>query len=388
MKELKSMAVVCNDFPTEGRATYVFVEQLVNALVDLGVEVKVIAPQSLVRIISCRDKRLPKHCRVSTKKGNNYEIFRPLGLSLGNHLGFLNPLLLSHNSRKIANVLNRFNVDAVYCHFWENVRKIQRYAIRKRLPVFVACGEGDDALENMMETISIGDKKELVQCVKGVISVSSENKRKCIDYQLSDQENITVQPNCADTTIFYNQEVAEMKREMGISEKDFTIVFVGGFIPRKGPDRIARAVTNLNDKHIKVMFIGKPFSGYDYEFDCPGIIHKGSADHDVIPKLLNCADVFVLPTEKEGCCNAIIEALACGLPVISSDGSFNDDILDEKNSIRIDPDDVDALARAIAYLRDNPDVCQQMREVSISRHEQYSIEGRARRIKEFIEERL
>ena len=165
-----------------------------------------------------------------------------------------------------------------------------------------------DAMENMMETISIGDKKELVQCVKGVISVSSENKRKCIDYQLSDQENITVQPNCADTTIFYNQEVAEMKRELGIGERDFTIAFVGGFIPRKGPDRLARAVTNLNDKHIKVMFIGKPFSGYDYEFDCPGIIHKGSADHDVIPKLLNCADVFVLPTKKEGCCNAIIEA--------------------------------------------------------------------------------
>lgn len=388
MKELKSMAVVCNDFPTGGRASYVFVEQLVNALIDLGVEVKVIAPQSLVRIISRRDKRLPKHCRVSTKKGNNYDVFRPLGLSLGNHFGFLNPLLLRFNSRKIANVLNNFNVDILYCHFWENVRKIQHYAICKRLPVFVACGEGDDALENMMETISIEDKKELVQCVNGVISVSSENKRKCIGYQLSTQENITVQPNCADTTIFYKRKVADMKKEMGISEKDFTIAFVGGFIPRKGPDRIARAITNLNDKHIKVMFIGKPFSGYDYEFDCPGIIHKGPADHDEIPKMLNCADVFVLPTEKEGCCNAIIEALACGLPVISSDGPFNDDILDEKNSIRINPNDVDALARAIAYLRDNPDVCQKMREVSISRHEQYSIEGRARRIKEFIEERL
>ena len=136
------------------------------------------------------------------------------------------------------------------------------------------------------------------------------------------------------------------------------------------------------------MFIGKPFAGYDYDFDCPGIIHKGQLDHDMLPKYLNCANAFVLPTQSEGCCNAIVEALAIGLPVISSKGAFNDDILDKNNSIRVNPDDVDAIATAIKTLKDNPELCKNMSEYSISRHEEYSIEGRAKRILDFINRKI
>lgn len=388
MNELKSIAVICNDYPSEGRASYVFVEQLVNALVDMGIDVKVIALQSLMRIALHRESRLPGRSAVSTKRGNVYEVFRPVGISFGNRSGFLGSCAIKYNSRKISALLRSMDVDALYCHFWENVQKVKGFALQNDLPVFVACGEGDNAIENLMDTISQRDKQELVNCIKGVISVSSENRRKCLEYSLATKEKIIVLPNCTDTSIFNPQDASAMRHDLGIGEQDFTIVFVGGFIPRKGPDRVARAMANLSDKHIKAIFIGKPFSGYDYDFDCPGIVFKGPVNHDELPQLLNCADVFVLPTLKEGCCNAIIEALACGLPIISSDGPFNDDILDEKNSIRVNPDDVSAITEAIAYLRDNPDVRERMRSVSLERHNQYSIEGRARRIVSFIKDSL
>ena len=388
MSRLESIAVICNDYPSEGRASYVFVEQLVNALVDIGIDVKVIALQSMMRIALHRESRLPGRSTVSTKQGNVYEVFRPVGISFGNRSGFLNSCALKYNSRKIYALLKRMDVDALYCHFWENAQKITRFALLNSLPVFVACGEGDNAIENMIDTITHEDKQVLVTCVKGVISVSSENRRKCLEYGLTTKDRITVLPNCADTSVFHPQDAIAMRRNLGIGEQDFTIVFVGGFIPRKGPDRVARAIANLNDKHIKVIFIGKPFSGYDYDFDCPGIVFKGPVNHDELPQFLNCADVFVLPTLREGCCNAIIEALACGLPIISSDGPFNDDVLDVKNSIRVNPEDVNAITEAIAYLRDNPDVRERMRSISIARHDQYSIDGRARRIVSFIEDKL
>ena len=387
MKTINSITMVADDFPSENHPTNVFVEQLVNALVDLGVEVKVIASQSLTNKLLRKQSILPRHTQMKTKQGHIYDVYRPYSVSFGKFV-FLDNLLLAYNRIVISRVLKKTNTEVLYGHFWHNARKMNLYALRKSIPLFVACGEGDDALEKMMRNITDKEKQQLKKSVTGVISVSSENERKCVGFGLIDKENITVQPNCVDTNLFFPQEVAETKKQLGINEDDFTIAFVGGFIPRKGPDRVAQAITRLNDEHIKVLFIGRPFSGYEYDFDCNGIVFKGSANHDDLPKLLNCADVFVLPTLKEGCCNAIVEALACGLPVVSSDGPFNDDILDEKNSIRMNPMDVEKIAEAIAYLRDNPDVRKRMKDYSLSRHDSYAIEKRAERIKSFIEERI
>ena len=288
----------------------------------------------------------------------------------------------------MSKVLDGINSDILYTHFWGATSLVYQYAKENELPLFVACGESGDHFEGTLKNFSSKVLKEMPSAVTGVISVSSENKRKCTEKELANTKNIEIFPNCINADVFYKKDELETKKQLGIKEEDFVIAFVGGFIPRKGPDRIAKAITKLNDPQIKVMFIGKPFSGFPYDFDCPGIIHKGPLDHELLPKYLNCSNAFVLPTQSEGCCNAIVEALAIGLPVISSEGAFNDDILDENNSIRVNPDDVDAIATAIKTLKDNPELCKKMSEYSLSRHEEYSIEGRAKRILDFIQKKV
>lgn len=383
-----NICVSTDNYPSEGKAVNVFVEQLVCALVDLGVEMNVIAPQSITKALLQHDNLLPKVKDYFTKKGNSYKVYRPYKISFGNGHKTLYKLVESFNAGRFNKCLKRIQPDVCYGHFMHCGLKMLNYASNNGLPLFVACGEGDNALESTLESMSQKRFDLLKHTLKGIVSVSTENKRKCLHYGVADEENITVLPNCVDTSLFYEQDGSRIRTEMNISPDDFVVAFVGGFIPRKGPDRVAKAITKLNDEHVKVMFIGKPFVGYDYDFDCPGIIYKRAANHNDLPKLLNCADVFVLPTQKEGCCNAIVEALACGLPVVSSDGPFNDDILDESNSIRIDPMDVDGIANAIACLRDNKEKAQKMRICSLARHEQYSIIERAKKIKSFIENRL
>lgn len=387
MVNANSITVVAGNYPAPGHMMLVFVQQLVHALIDQDVKVNVVAGQSLIHALVHREKLLPCHSKGVTENGIEYDIYRPYILSFGN-TKFLNSLMDRFNKYVLECKLAKINSDVLYAHFWSSALPVYHYASKNNIPLFVACGEGDNALEEMCEEMSASELKKLADSVTGVVSVSSENKRKCVHFGLSKPEDIDVFPNCVNTDVFHKMDVSELKKKIGIQEDDFVISFVGGFISRKGPDRVASAVRKLNDPKIKVMFIGKPFKGYDYDFDCPGIIHKGPLDHELLPQYVNCSDIFVLPTQKEGCCNAIVEALAMGLPVISSDGPFNDDILDEKNSIRVNPDDVDAIAAAIKKLKHDVVLRKSMVDYSLSRHEEYTIKGRAKRILSFINKQV
>lgn len=385
--KIKSMTFVVNDYPADGHLMMVFVQQLVHVIVNMGVKVTVVAPQSIIHAMVRGKKLLPKHSQGITEKGVKYDIYRPYILSFGNR-HFFSYIVSWFNKHSIVSILKKTYSNILYAHFWSNAIPIYEYALKNNYPIFVACGEGDNALEDLTNTMSDKMYKGLLSAVKGVISVSTENKRKCIKYGLVLKRNIEVYPNCVNTSIFHKFDVTNLKKQLGINKDDFVIIFVGGFIPRKGPDRVAKAIEKLNDSRIKVLFIGKAFSGYAYKFNCKGIIHKGPVNHDLLPQYLNCADVFVLPTQKEGCCNAIVEALAVGLPIISSDGAFNDDILDDRNSIRVNPNDVDAIANAIKRLKEDSILCKQMSEYSLSRHEEYSIVGRAKKILDFINRKM
>lgn len=383
INKIKHMAVVTDDYPAPDHMMFVFVQQLVHAMIEHGVRITVVAPQSIVHALVHKKKPLPKKSTGGTANGKVYDIYRPYILSLGNY-SFLKKTIRWINNIILSQTLKKIEPNTLYCHFWSSVQLVEHYVKFFKIPLFVACGEGDDALEDMVKQLSVAELTSLRSLVYGVVSVSTENKRKCIAFHLADSERIIVLPNCVDTKLFKRLDSESLKKELGLNENDFVIAFVGGFIPRKGPDRIAEAIKLIGDPSIKSIFIGRTFPGYPFDFDCPGIVFKGMVDHDSIPEYLSCSDIFVLPTQKEGCSNAIIEALSMGLPVISSKGAFNDDILDESNSIRVDPNNIQEIANAIIKLRDNKELRYGMSLVSLSRNDDYSVMGRAERIIGFI----
>lgn len=380
------IAVVCESYPSPGNQMMVFVEQLVHAIIDQGMDITVVAPQSLTNCIIWRKPILPYKNIAKTKGGKTYHVYRPKYFSFGNSTGLLGKLAFASKRNSIVNTLKKGSYDVIYSHFWEFATYTYQYCKKKNLPLFVACGEGDDALETMVSTQSEQFIKELKETTTGVISVSSENKRKCIDFNLADEKDIVVLPNCVDTELFSPMHLPELRKKLGIEDDDFVISFVGGFIERKGSTRLAAAIEKLNNPRIKSIFIGRTLSNDIAIPECKGIIHRGPLEHDLIPQYLNCSDVFVLPTQKEGCSNAIVEALSCGLPVISSDGSFNDDILTEENSIRINPNDVDAIADAIKQMMQNTHLKEELTNKMLNDNP-YSLNARASKIIKFIKEK-
>lgn len=381
------VVVIAGNYPAPGHERHVFVQQLVHAMIDRGICITVLAPQSIVHSWVYKERLLPNVSLGITPQGNSYTIYRPYIITMGNY-HFLSGILNWWNRRIINKMLKKLSPEVLYAHFWSSALYVNLYASHYKIPLFVACGEGDNAIEEMVKTMSSRELEKLTSAVTGVISVSSVNKRKCIKYHLAEDDMIGVFPNCVDTNLFRQLDKRQCRLRLNLPLDDFIIVFVGGFIPRKGGEKLAHAISLIEDSTIKVMFIGKPFPGYSFDFDCPGIIHKGPVEHNKLPLFLNAADIFVLPTQNEGCSNAIVEALSVGIPVVSSDRAFNDDILDEENSIRVDPNDVQAIREAILRLKNNPQLYFKMREVSNRRHSLYSVERRAQRIISFIQNHL
>lgn len=380
------LCLLADGFPSKNSASYVFVEQLVNALVDLGVAIDVIVPQSITKNIIRRIPFLPSHEVRHTSNGNPYNLHRPKFFSAGK-VKILEPVVNLLRRKAINKSISKIGydcVDVLYGHFWHNANALKTIAKKYSKPLFVACGEGDDALEELVASFSPSQLKDFRETVTGVISVSSENKRKSIEFGLAAEENIIVYPNCVDQNIFHPLKKDRCRERLGINETDFIVIFVGGFIHRKGSGRVSQALSKIADENIKAIFIGKPMGGDVDNPSYSNIIFKGAVDHDSLPEYLCAADVFVLPTLKEGCCNAIVEALSCGIPVISSNGAFNDDILDEKVSIRIDPLSVEEIRQGIIELKDNPGKLSEMSKQALIKSSDWSIVNRAQTILNFI----
>jgi len=86
-----------------------------------------------------------------------------------------------------------------------------------------------------------------------------------------------------------------------------------------------------------------------------------------IPQLLQCMDLFVLPSLAEGICNTLMEAMACGVPVVASDVGGNGEIVDHGHTGElVESDNEQALADAIKRLLAAPELrqryCRQARK--------------------------
>ncbi|WP_242152269.1 glycosyltransferase family 4 protein [Sphingomonas sp. BAUL-RG-20F-R05-02] len=78
------------------------------------------------------------------------------------------------------------------------------------------------------------------------------------------------------------------------------------------------------------------------------VMFSGYAEYDAVPELYRAHDVFVSPTYAEGFSNTILEAMACGLAVVSCHAvGVVDCVRDDENGMLTDPGDVPALAASL-----------------------------------------
>lgn len=373
-----NICIAAEGYPAEGYPYYAFVENLCVEWAKQGNNVYVIAPQSISKILKGRP-RLPYYS-VHAINDASIHIYRPFYLTSFNLSDRFNYWMFS----KLASiVLKKIHdkIDVCYGHFWHVAYSLYPSARKYNKPLFVASGEAEIELHKIVKEQSL---KPFTEYVSGVICVSTKNKNESVESNLTNEGKCIVLPNAIDDKLFKVGDREKARNKYGLKDDDFVISFVGGFIQRKGPGRVASAITKLNDPLIKSIYVGYSGNGVVDIPQCDGIVFQGALKHEEIPVALNASDVFVMPTLHEGCCNSIIEAMACGLPIISSDRPFNQDVLDNSNSILIDPMDIDGIAAAIKRLKEDKVYHDELAKGSLLMADNLSISKRATKIINFI----
>lgn len=378
--KIRSLAIIAYRYPCNLHPTWhVFVRQIAHSFARQGVEVTVISPLAIHRAWLGHDLF---RTTEDAGEGATVTVFRPRFLSMsdmkiGNWNSF--PLTVAGIRRAAKRVIRAHMTmppDAIYGHFMYPAGAVAvSLGVEMGIPSFPAAGEIS------LDTVApIGKDQARCELRKATAFIANSSHlarlmKRELDLEI---DRIGVFPNGVNRRIFFPRDRSAMRRKYGLPADRFIVAFVGNFEPRKGPRRVAEAIRNIEG--VAGVFVG---DGHEPP-EGGNVLLSRRVPHDQVPEILSACDVFALPTTDEGCCNAIVEAMACGLPVVSSTGPFNDEILNGEVSMRVDPLDVSAIRSAIIHLRDNPGTRHKMSCAALDWSAGFDIDQRARRILEFM----
>lgn len=184
-----------------------------------------------------------------------------------------------------------------------------------------------------------------------------------------------------------------LREEFGLDEDTKIVFTVGELNQNKNQQVVLRAVARLNDPKIHYFLAGNgplkdDLAALAEELGIADNVHFLGYRRD-IPSLLKNADVYVFPSLREGLGMASIEAMATGLPIVTSNRhGINDYSEDGKTGFKYHPNDVEGFAVGIRTILDDDALRARMGEYNIGVSERFTIDASMTRMREIYGEVL
>lgn len=162
-----------------------------------------------------------------------------------------------------------------------------------------------------------------------VFAVSDSLRQVAIGLGLA-PDKVQVVGNGVDLARFRPEPKAEARRALGLAEDAPVLIGVGGLVERKGFHRVIELLPALLQRHpgLRYLVVGGPSPEGDMGEALRAQVAQaglgevvrflGPLPPDALRGPLSAADVFVLSTRNEGWANVFLEAMACGLPVVTT----------------------------------------------------------------------
>ena len=178
-------------------------------------------------------------------------------------------------------------------------------------------------------------------------------------------------------TIYNGVDTEKFKPVKKSNHTDLKLICSARLIKRKGQYTLIDAVSNLKKDNITILadFVGegdemKAYKQYAKDKDvAEQIIFSGYIPREKMEEKYQQADIFVLPSYNEGMSNALLEAMACGLPVIVTNVGGTEELVDETNGYIFKPGDSERLTEILKDIVLNPNQIKQLGESSAKKSE-------------------
>lgn len=224
----------------------------------------------------------------------------------------------------------------------------------------VAMAIGSD-INRIADAISAMHTRTVLRKSDFILAVCDDLRKKAVGMGARPERSRAILNGC-DLSTFHISDRLEARQKLCISADAQAIVYVGRMDVRKGLRELIEASVSLRAQYPKLQayLVG---DGPDQPIiqsaidagDAAGYIHVlPSCGFDAVAQWMTAADVVTLPSYMEGCPNVVLEALACGRPVVATNVGGIPEIMNDTCGRLVTPCDAGELALGISAVLDRP----------------------------------
>jgi len=346
-------------YPNQAQPNHgVFVEnRLRHTLAQGDIEATVLAP---VPWFPSRNPSFGRYAlyadvpRQETRHG--LTVYHPRYLVIPKVGSRLTPAFLYRTAKRAVDEMARRGVpkfDLIDAHyFYPDGVAAARLAKELNIPLLIT-GRGTDLTLIPQSAPERAQIQWASRQASGMITVCEDLRQKLVGLGEPAARVVTLR-NGVDLKRFTPGDRAAARAKLGID--GFTLLSVGSLIPRKGHELIIAALTELPDMTLMIAGSGPMRAELERVAREKGVTARvrflGEIAHDDLTDAYRAADIFVLASSREGWANVLLEAMACGTPVVATNVNGTPEVIqDSALGQLVEERSAPALAQAITALR-------------------------------------
>ncbi len=274
---------------------------------------------------------------------------------------------------------------------------------KKNKPVVVTCHDlvnfyYKDNLQGSVE-LPFLSRSMWHHAVKGmkyadhIVAVSSMTAKDTTQLLDIEPVRISVIPNAVEPAFqpLPKEQTESFRKKYGLAPETICLLNVGANHPRKNISIILKVIDTLKQEGRSFYFwkVGVDFTDEQKAFiQTQGlenyVSYLGKPDKSTLIQIYNAADILIAPSLHEGFGITLLEAMACGIPVITSNVSAMPEVVGDAG-ILVEPNDYQAIADSVCRLQSDPIYYQELVKRGLARAKLFTWEKTGEKIAQIYE---